>query len=513
MTFTKNRTVVLGAVVLSLILPSRALLSAPRPIDAETPPVVAEADDASDGQELQALKAAFLELRAVTSRDLLRLRFDAALQAGEKNDKAAEELVGFVVESLIFDESSFSLFRRMILEASENESSPFHRDELIEKLRDRVALSQLFADAFKTDGVAGLEKVLERRAQEIKNDPNSLAFWKTYVELLSRPEDDVLDGYNSPQLGGKLKRIVADAYLERLRSNPDLVPMSIDDFMTLLDSIKGAEDAEFADAITSIWFNVAFASAYDLRLDYRVVAPFLKYRLSLIGEEVANAFTERALESFKNADSDNDYAVASLVLGSFPQKIKEALDAGDSKGLENIVAEIVEREKGINPCAKSGGFHLALGSGSGILVWTLRGLEVARPDLARRAYDEATRLCLERGGSKSDVFNMDCASFYCESIDAIVAADLPKLERLADRIAEKAYVHAASYFPNSPKNAGEEFIFRLYQEYTWRFRLYFEGRAVEILDRAIKELNKSDKNNAKAFAQLLAKVRNVPRLK
>ena len=107
---------------------------------------------------------------------------------------------------------------------------------------------------------------------------------------------------------------------------------------------------------------------------------------------------------------------------------------------------------------------------------------------------------------------MDCAAFYCESINAIVAADLPELERLADRVAEKAYVHATVNYPNAKKNAGEAFLMQQYQTYAWMFELHFEGRAVEVLDRAIEALDKSDKSNAKAFRQLLATVRGNERL-
>ena len=506
MTFTKNQTTafVLGALALSLIFPLRALLAAPRPIeDAETSSSV-QSSDSSECQELHALKLAFLERRSYTPSENLKLSFEAALQAGEKDGEVAEKLVDFVVESLVFDKDFF-FFRQKILTTGENESSPFHRDETLEKLRYSVDYYNLFRESFKAEGRAGLDKVLDRYAQNVRKDSKYLAFYKVFDDLLTRHEDEYEEGYNCPELGFKLKEIVVDAYLDKLRSKLDLVPMPIDEFRRMLNSVKGAEQAEFADNLTSVWFNVAFASDYKAGLDYRLAAAELDNRLSLLGEEVRTAFMERALERFKAAGYNDDYAIARFILASFRRNIRKELDAGDSEELEKTVADLVEREKVFNPCATSGSFNFGFDTA---LSEALGDLEVARPDLARRAYEEAVRLCLERGRPKYEVFLMDSAAFYCESIDAIVAADLPELEKLADRIAEKAYVHAALNFPNSPKNAGEEFIFFLYQNYSARLSRRYGDDAYGILSRAIKALDKSDKNNAKAFSAWLAKVRN-----
>ena len=506
MFFITNQTAafVFAALTLLPVLPSRAPFAATQTIEPLEPAPVRVPGDSSDCQELQALKTAFLEMRSYTPRDDLNLSFETALKAGEKDGEVAEKLVDFVVESLIFDKDFF-LFRQKILTASENESSPFHRDDLLEKLRYSVDYYNLFSESFKAEGRAGLDKVLDRYALDVRKDSKYLAFYKEFDDLLTRPEDEYEEGYNCPELGFKLKEIVIDAYLDKLRSKSDLVPMPIDEFRRALNSVKGTEQAEFADNLTSIWFNVAFASDYKAGLDYRLAAAELDNRLSLLGEEVRTAFMERALERFKAAGYNDDYAIAWLILASFRRNIRKALDAGDSEELEKIVADLVEREKEFNPCAVNRSFNFGLGA---VLSEALYDLEVARPDLARQAYEEAVRLCLERGRPKHEVFLMDSSAFYCESIDAIVAADLPKLEKLADRIAEKAYVHAALNFPNSPKNAGEEFIFSLYQSYAARLSRRFGDDAFGILSRAIKALEKSDKNNAKAFSAWLAKVRN-----
>ena len=139
MFFITNRTAafVFAALTLLPTLPSRAPFAAAQTIEPLEPAPVGVSGDSSDCQELQALKTAFLERHSYTSRDDLNLSFEAALKAGENDGEVAEKLVDFVVESLIFDKDFF-LFHQKILTASENESSPFHRDDLLEKLRYSV---------------------------------------------------------------------------------------------------------------------------------------------------------------------------------------------------------------------------------------------------------------------------------------------------------------------------------------------------------------------------------------
>ncbi|MBR5759069.1 MAG: hypothetical protein IKX88_10795, partial [Thermoguttaceae bacterium] len=453
--------VVLATIALSLILPSRALLSAPRPIeDAETPATV-ESDDA-DCKEFKAFKTAMLE-KPYSSFVKWDTLFDAALQAGEKNPQAAEKLVDFVAESLYLTDRKFSQFRKKILKAGENESSPFHRDELLEKLRYQVEYPEYykrFGEAYRAEGVAGLEKVLEQYAQDVQKDPKYLAFYMQFDELLTYSGDDVIEGYGRPELGYKLQKIVADAYYKELRTNPDLVPMSGDHFGKIIKAFYETKDAELAEKATSIWFAVAFAGNREINRDYGGWALGLEYNLSLLDEEEGNAFTERVLAYMKTDESFGNGA--NLVFGRFRRKIKKAIDAGDSKGLENIVADLLERAKEFN-----------LGSVCSNFEYILRDLEVVRPDLAYQAYDEAAKRCRDRkeGGFIEPRFYMETAAFYCASIGAILDADLQELERIAEELAVKTLDSTTVTISDGHGVKQLKYISYQLQRYAWEFEL------------------------------------------
>ncbi|MBR5758792.1 MAG: hypothetical protein IKX88_09375, partial [Thermoguttaceae bacterium] len=380
-------------------------------------------------------------------------------------------------------------------------SSPFHRDDLLEKLRYPVDYGRLFSEAFKAEGTAGLDKVLDRYAQDVRKDAKYLAFYKRYDELLSNPGDDVVEGYNCPRLGFKLKKIVADAYLNELRTNPDLVPMSIKDFREMILAIPNAKDAAYAESVATVWFAVAFANKFRINLSYRQDAGILETSLSKFDEEKGNAFAERALEFFKSNEFGDDSSAMRFALEGFKRKIRKAIDAKDSEGLEKIVADLVEWEKEYDPASLVyGAFRYDL----------LRVLEVARPDLAFLAYDEVAKR--SRDPKRADCrFEMETAAFYCESISAILAADHPELEKLADKLAENALD------PTTVKIGDNDGVIReadylYFQKRTFAnaFHLHFKGKAREILDRTIRELEKSDKPNAKSFRELLIDVQNDP---
>ena len=596
MPFTINRTVAVALTMFAFLAfsPSRVLFAAPRTIeDAETPPS-AESDDA-DCEEFKAFKAAFLELKAYPS-DLIIVGsdlkieepekkyeelFDAALLAGDKNPQAAEKIVDFVTGSLYFHDRLFFRFCEKIRKAGENESSPFHQDELLEKVSYSVKYEYFmyFDETYEAEGVAGLEKVLDRYAQDVQKNPRYLAFYKIFDDLLTRPEDDewknyVFDeqlkqsldddseGYGRPELGLRLKRIVVDAYLRELRSNPDLVPMPIDDFLNLFGAVKGADDAEFIDQLTSIWLVVAFASDHKLRrLDYQRAVNLVENRLFSLSEETASAFTERAVASLKVADSVDENTAARLVLWGFYLKMKKAADEGDAEGFDNVVADLVEWEKDCDSRAVRGGFDFAAepaelvfdrysrkirdfvesedfekleetiaeivalekmfpsGALSPRVEAIMRELEVVRPDLAFQVYDEARRTCRE----PLNGFYMQTAAFYCESIDAILDADLEKLEKLADKLAERANKSAKIQLTRVDRSHGQpmrvldietDYLYYQRQTYAWKFHVHYgdSREAFEFLDRAISALEKSDKPNAKLFRELLIDVRNDPNI-
>ena len=586
MPFAINRTVAVALATIAFLTFSfsRVLFAAPRPSeDAETTSTV-QSDDA-DYQELNALKTELLERQTSQPYERLYDLFDAALQAGEKNPQAAEKLVDFVAGALYLDDQLFFRFCDEIRKAGENESSPFHRDELLEKVGCSVKYEYFmrFGEAYEAEGVAGLEKVLDQYAQDVQKKPQILAFYKDFDDLLTRPEDDEdwknyifddemkrsldddSDGYGRPELGLKLKRIVADAYLRELRSNPALVPMPIDDFLKLFVAIKGSEDAEFIDKLTSIWFDVAFASDYKIGLDYRRGVNLVGSRLFWLGEETETAFRERAIASFKLVD---ERTATRLVLWGFYLKMKKAVDEEDTEKLDNILAALVEWVKESNPRAVRGGFDFSedpaaivfkrYSRPTTIIVNRYRRkfrdfvksndfeklektipeivalektfppgelrykagtivceFEVVRPDLAFQVYDEAFRLSSH--WSLLDPFYMQATAFYYESIDAILDADLEKLEELADKLAEKANKLGGYIFYSLDHSGGtvedkKDYLFFQRQTYAWKFRVrYGDSReAREILDRAISVLEKSDKPNAKSFRELLIDVRNDP---
>lgn len=472
-----------------------------RHFEQNAPP--AESDDA-DCKEFKAFKTAMLE-KPYSSFVKWDTLFDAALQAGEKNPQAAEKLVDFVAESLYLTEWKFSEFRKKILKAGENESSPFHRDELLEKLRYQVEYPEYykrFGEAYNAEGVAGLEKVLDQYAQDVQKDPKYLAFSMGFDELLTYSGDDVVEGYGRPELGYKLQKIVADAYYKELRTNPDLVPMSGDRFMKIIKAFYETKDAELAEKATSIWFAVAFAGNLKINQDYRGLALGLEYNLSLLDEEEGDAFTERVLAYYKTDESFGDGA--KLVFQRFQRKIKKAIDAGDSKGLENIVADLLERAK-----------EFKVGSVCANFEYILRDLEVVRPDLAYQAYDEAAKRCRDRkeGGFIEPRFYMETAAFYCASIGAILDANRQELERIAEELAVKTLDSATVTISDGHGVKQLKYISYQLQTYLWKFQLHFENNACEVLDPAILALEKTDKYNAKVFRNLLIAVRNNPHVR
>ena len=520
MPFTINRTVAVALATIAFLTFNSArsvVVGASASDNSETPGVV-QSDDGSDGQECKNIKELETLFRGKETgllfykgRDYegVNQLVERAIQECEKNPKAAKELVDFTAENLYLNRlTRFLCLQYAIENARKNESSVFRRDDVFEKLSPSINYFKRFEEAYKAEGVEGVDKALDQFALDVQKDPKLLVDYEYLDEKMTGTEDDVILRFNSQKLGDKFKKIVAAAVLRELQKNRELVPMPANDFFKLfVGAIPRMKDAEFTDDVESIWFAVAFEDDGKRDDGYRWQAYELEWVLSEISEEKADAFTERVLsllnydrskESFKREDSG---VAAKLVFDRFQRKIHAAIKSEDSEKIEALVDNLIEQEKEFDAGAVAGNF-----------TFVLRDLEVARPDLARRAYEEAARLCLEQGTPDFQVFYMDCAAFYCESINAIVAADLPELERLADRVAEKAYVHATVNYPNAKKNAGEAFLMQQYQTYAWEFELHFEGRAVEVLDRAIEALEKSDKSNAKAFRRLLATVRGNERL-
>ena len=183
----------------------------------------------------------------------------------------------------------------------------------------------------------------------------------------------------------------------------------------------------------------------------------------------------------------------------------------DFEKLEETIAEIVALEKMFPSDALSPRVETIM-----------RELEVVRPDLAFQVYDEAFRTCRER----DDVLNgfyMQTAAFYCESIDAILDADLEKLEKLADKLAERANKSTKIQLTRVDRSFGEpvrvldietDYLYYQRQTYAWKFHVHYgdSREALEFLDRAISALEKSDKPNAKLFRELLIDVRNDPNI-
>ncbi|MBR5759070.1 MAG: hypothetical protein IKX88_10800, partial [Thermoguttaceae bacterium] len=199
---------------------------------------------------------------------------------------------------------------------------------------------------------------------------------------------------------------------------------------------------------------------------------------------------------------------AELVFNRYGRKIRDFVESEDFEKLEETIAEIVALEK-----------MFPSGALSPRVEAIMRELEVVRPDLAFQVYDEARRTCRE----PLNGFYMWTAAFYCESIDAILDADLEKLEKLADKLAERANKSAKIQLTRVDRSHGQpmrvldietDYLYYQRQTYAWKFHVHYgdSREALEFLDRAISALEKSDKPNAKLFRELLIDVRNDPNI-
>ena len=330
--FTINRTVAVALATIALLAfnSARSVAAGASASDNSETPGSARLDDGSDDQGCKNVK----ELETLLLGKDAKIHFyegvdqlvERAIQEGEKDPKAAKELVDFTAEDLYLNRLRFLRLQYAIENARKNESSVFRRDDVFEKLSPSINYFKRFEEAYKAEGVEGVDKALDQFALDVQKDPKLLVDYEYLNEKMTGTEDDDFLRFNSQKLGDKFKKIVAAATLRELQKNRELVPMPWRDFIEIfVCAIPKMNDAEFTDDVVAIWFIVAFEDDGKRDDGYRAQVDDVEGILSKVSEEKADAFTERVLsllntdktkESFKREDSG---VAARLVFSRFPK--------------------------------------------------------------------------------------------------------------------------------------------------------------------------------------------------
>ena len=239
----KGRVAILATLAILTIGSSHIVLAKTQTSENSKSPDVAQSDGVSDCQECKNIK----ELETLFRGKETGLRFykgrdyegvdqlvERAIQEGEKDPKAAKELVDFTAEDLYLNRlTRFLRLQYAIQNARKNESSVFRRDDVFEKLSPSINYFKRFEEAYKAEGVEGVDKALDQFAQDVQKDPKLLVDYEYLDEMMTGTEDDVILRFNSQKLGDKFKKIVAAATLRELQKNRELVPMPWSDFIEI----------------------------------------------------------------------------------------------------------------------------------------------------------------------------------------------------------------------------------------------------------------------------------------